>query len=409
MLSFAGVSLWREKEMVVSEVVRRAARALPTPFLIMDLSIVRENYRRLAESLPDSLIYYAVKANAHPRILEVLRDEGSYFDVASRGEIEKVLALGVDPQKMSFGNTIKRGEDIAFAYSLGIDLFAADAEMELEKIARNAPRSEVYLRIAMDSADSGWPLSRKFGTDPEHVVELARYAVKLGLCPVGVSFHVGSQSYNPNRWDVAIEKAAWVFKKVKEFGVNMWLLNIGGGMPVHHTKPVPTVEEIAEVIKSSIEKHLWFVDHLQLMVEPGRSMVGDAGIMVSRVLLRGKKPSAGQEWVYLDAGVFHGLMETIEDFRYEVVVDGKENSPKKRFVLAGPTCDSVDKIYESIELPEDIDYDDVVYFINAGAYTTEYNTRFNGIEPPNVIFTDDVERMLELTELTTEVKEEIVE
>ncbi len=383
--------------MEVTRKVREASKVFKTPFLLMNLDIVEENYKRLVDAIPGVRVFYAVKSNSHPRIIERLRDVGSSFDVASKGEIMELLDLGIEPHNMSFGNTIKKEEDIEFAYQRGITLFAADAEMEIEKIAKCAPKSNVYFRLAMGETDSDWPLSKKFGTNIEHVKELVLYAYSLGLKPVGVSFHVGSQCYDKYSWQVALMKVADIFWFARLQGIKMSVINLGGGMPVKYVRDIPSVEEIGEVINESIEEYFNFMDRPTLFIEPGRSMVGNAGILVSKVILTSKKDMTN--WVYLDAGVFHGLMETIEDLRYEIVVDGKEDHLKKTYTLAGPTCDSVDIIYNEIELPQDVTLNDIVYFLNAGAYTTGYNTKFNGIEGPQQIFTDEIriEEELELT------------
>jgi ornithine decarboxylase len=302
------------------------------------------------------------------------------------------MRLGISTDKMSFGNTIKKEKDIKFAWDNGVEYFAVDAEMEVEKIARNAPGAKVYGRLSMSSNDSDWPLSGKFGTDVDHLIEILKYAKRKGLIPYGVSFHVGSQSYNKYKWKEAILNASEVFEKLHKQKIDLKMLNLGGGIPVKHTKPVPEVEEIGEVINESIKEYLGWVEGLRVLSEPGRSMVGNAGIIASRVLLRSRKGT--QNWVFLDTGVFHGLMETIENFRYEVLVEGKEYSETTTMTLAGPTCDSVDTIYDEIELPIDIDYNDIVYFINTGAYTNEYATSFNGIEPLKVYTVEDLEALL---------------
>ncbi len=374
--------------MKITEEIRSISRKTKTPFVLMDLSVVEENYRRLINAIPGVRVFYAVKSNSHERVVNKLNDLGSSFDVASKGEIEKLITLGIRPSMMSFGNTIKKEEDIRFAYESGIELFAADAEMELEKISRNAPHSKVYFRLAMGETDSDWPLSKKFGTNIEHVKELVIYAAKLGLQPIGVSFHVGSQCYDKYSWKVALMKVADVFWFARLQGIKMNIINLGGGMPVKYVRDIPTVEEIGEVINESVEEYFNFMDRPTLFIEPGRSMVGNAGVLVSRVILRSRKDMTN--WVYLDAGVFHGLMETIEDLRYEIVVDGKEDHPTKTFTLAGPTCDSVDVIYDEVELPQDITLNDIVYFLNAGAYTVDYGTKFNGIESPVEIFMDEI-------------------
>lgn len=382
--------------MQVTPEVRRAATEIKTPFLIMDMDYVRNNYFDIVNHVRNVQVFYAVKANSHPRIIETLRELESNFDVASRGEIEKLLSLGVTPEKMSFGNTIKKVEDIAYAHSVGIDYFAVDCEMEVEKIAAHAPGSKVYGRIATSGGDCDWPLSRKFGTDINHVISIMEYADQLGLDAYGVSFHVGSQNYNVNSWDDAIKDAAEVFKTLREKGVNLRMLNLGGGMPVKHVREIQSVKTYGDTINRALKKYMDFVPELELFIEPGRSMVGNAAILVSQVVLRSKKGT--EDWVYIDAGVFHGLTETIEGFKYEVLTEGKADDTKIPFHLAGPTCDSVDTIYHEIDLPKNIGYGDTVYFINAGAYTTEYATNFNGIDAPKVYFLEqfaDVETPLE--------------
>ncbi|AKI96986.1 type III PLP-dependent enzyme [Kosmotoga pacifica] len=373
--------------MQVTPVVRTLARSLETPFLLMDLSYVRNNYYDIINHVNNVRVFYAVKANSHPRIVSLLNTLGSSFDVASRGEIDKLLSLNITPDRMSFGNTIKKIEDIKYAHSVGVEYFAADSEMEIEKIAAHAPGSKVYVRIMTTGSDSDWPLSKKFGTDVEHVISILRYADNLGLDAYGVSFHVGSQNYNVANWEKAIIEAAKVFKVLRTEGINLRMINLGGGMPVKHIKEIPSVKEIGDVINRAIERELSFVPNLEVFIEPGRSMVGNAGILVSQVILRSRK--GNEDWVYADAGVFHGLTETIENFRYEIIVDGKQDDKKEIFTLAGPSCDSIDTIYEKVELPKTIGYGDILYFINAGAYTTEYATNFNGIKAPGVYFVED--------------------
>ena len=372
----------------VTSEVRKAAGTLKTPFLIMDTTYVRNNYYDILNHVANSRVFYAVKANAHPRIIETLRDLGSSFDVASVGEIDRLLSLGIAPVNMSYGNTIKKVEDIAYAHSVGIKYFAVDSEMEVEKVAASAPGSKVYGRIATSGGDCDWPLSKKFGTDVEHVISILEYADLLGLDAFGVSFHVGSQNYNVNSWRTAIENASEVFKVLRSKGIRLRMINLGGGMPVRHVKEIPSVKAYGDVINEAIEEHLGYVDDLEIFIEPGRSMVGNAGILVTQVVLKSRK--GNEEWLYIDAGTFHGLAETLEGFRYEVCTDVKIDDVKTSFHLAGPTCDSVDTIYDSVILPRSIGYGDTVYFMNAGAYTTEYNTRFNGIPGPSIVFVEDL-------------------
>ncbi|WP_049750436.1 type III PLP-dependent enzyme [Thermosipho melanesiensis] len=371
-------------KILVNERLKRVAETFGTPVLVMDLNIVKANYEKLIDNVRNSRVYYAVKANSHIEILKLLRDLGSYFDVASRPEIEKLLSIGVEPERMSFGNTIKKTKDISFAYNNGIRMFAVDSEMEIEKIADNAPGSDIYVRISTNGMedDADWPLTRKFGTSVDHAIKLVKYAVDLELNPIGVSFHVGSQNYNPDNWRVAIREVSVVFEEARKMGIDMYMVNTGGGMPVKYSRNIPSVEEISEVINKAIVDYIG--ENTLVVLEPGRSMVGSAGAMVTSVILRSKK---GEEnWVYTDAGIFHGLTETIQNIRYEVEVIGRELEEKGKFVLAGPTCDSVDVMYYDIELAKNVTIDDLIVLYNTGAYTTEYSTNFNGIEPPKVVF-----------------------
>ena len=178
------------------------------PCLVVDLDVVRDNYQTFAKALPDTRVFYAVKANPAPEVLSLLASLGSCFDTASVAEIEMVLAAGATADRISYGNTIKKERDVARAYALGIRLFAVDCQAEVEKIARAAPGSRVFCRILSDCIGAEWPLSRKFGCEPAMAVDVLEHALKLGLEPYGVSFHVGSQQRNQHAWDRALASAA---------------------------------------------------------------------------------------------------------------------------------------------------------------------------------------------------------
>ena len=187
---------------------RREAGRDTGPCLVVDLDVVRDNYHAFAKALPDTRVFYAVKANPAPEVLDLLAQLGSCFDAASVVEIEQVLATGAEPDRISFGNTIKKERDVARAYALGVRLFAVDCEAEVEKIARAAPGSRVICRIHCDGTGAEWPLSRKFGCAPEMAPRVLERAQALGLAPHGLSFHVGSQQPNPRMWDRALKVSA---------------------------------------------------------------------------------------------------------------------------------------------------------------------------------------------------------
>lgn len=354
------------------------------PCVVVDLDVVRSNYEAFARSLPDTSVFYAVKANPAPEILSLLAELGSSFDCASVGEIEMVLAAGASADRISYGNTIKKERDIARAFELGVRLYAVDCEAEVEKIARAAPGVRVFCRILCDGAGAEWPLSRKFGCAPEMAPDVLEAAHRAGLTAFGVSFHVGSQQANLGAWDSALATAAGVFHECATRGISLKMVNMGGGFPARYLKDVPGVPAYGNAIFQALTDH--FGNNLpQTIIEPGRGMVGDAGLIEAEVVLISRKSADDTvRWVYLDIGKFHGLAETMDEaIRYPIRTprDGDATAP---CVLAGPTCDSVDVLYEKTpyELPVSLSIGDKVLIESCGAYTTTYSTvGFNGFAP----------------------------
>ncbi len=364
---------------------RRRAEGRDTgPCLVVDLDVIRDNYNAFARSLPDTRVFYAVKANPEPAVLSLLADLGSCFDTASVVEIEQVLAAGATPERISFGNTIKKERDIARAYQYGIRLFAVDCEAEVEKIARVAPGSKVFCRILCDGAGAEWPLSRKFGCVPEMATTVLEHAHRLGLIAYGISFHVGSQQRNPRMWDAALRSSATIFRELAERGIHLAMVNLGGGFPTKYLKDVPAVKAYGQSIFKSLRKH--FGNQIpETIIEPGRGMVGNAGTIEAEVILISKKSAQDtMRWVYLDIGKFNGLAETMDEMiRYPIrtAFDGDEMEP---CVIAGPTCDSVDVLYEKTpyDLPVSLEIGAKVLIEGTGAYTTTYSAvGFNGFPP----------------------------
>ena len=355
------------------------------PCLVVDLDVVRDNYMAFAKALPDSRVFYAVKANPEPKVLELLAGLGSCFDCASVPEIDMALAAGATPDRISFGNTIKKERDVAAAYERGVRLFAVDCVEEVEKIARAAPGAKVFCRILCDCVGAEWPLSRKFGCVPDLAVTVLEHAHRLGLVAYGISFHVGSQQPNPEAWDIALKSAAGIFATLSERGIQLRMVNLGGGFPARYLKSVPKVRTYGAAIFDALRRH--FGNRIpETIIEPGRGMVGDAGVIKAEVVLISKKSAAADDlrWVYLDIGKFGGLAETMDEaIRYPIrtVHDGGETEP---CVIAGPTCDSADVLYEKAPypLPVSLAIGDEVLIEGTGAYTQTYSAvAFNGFAP----------------------------
>lgn len=360
-----------------------------TPCVVVDLDVVRDNYLGLRRWLPLADVYYAVKANPAPEIVRMLAALGSNFDVASRGEIDLCLSSGVSAENISFGNTIKKQRDIAYAYEKGVRLYAFDCEAELEKLAESAPGARVFCRILMTCDGAEWPLSRKFGCEIDMARDLLIRARDLGLDPYGVSFHVGSQQTDLKQWDIAVGKAAMLFTALDSAGIDLRMVNLGGGFPARYRSDIPAVERYADAVMSAMTNH--FGNNIPAMIiEPGRSLVGDAGILETEVVLISRKGyDDDTRWVYLDVGKFGGLAETMDEaikYRIQTSHDGDDTAP---VVLAGPTCDSADILYEktNYEMPVSLKVGDKVRILSTGAYTTSYSAvNFNGFDPLKAYF-----------------------
>jgi ornithine decarboxylase len=361
-----------------------ADRRPPTPCLVVDLDIVRAQYAALHAALPNADIYYAVKANPAPEIIAALASLGARFDLASPGEIAICRKLEVPAQQLSFGNTIKREAAIAAAAADGIDLFAFDSIAELEKLARAAPGSRVFCRMLIENRGADWPLTRKFGCRARTGAALLVAARRLGLRPVGVSFHVGSQQSDPRAWSRAIAHAAWIFRACAHRGIALELLNLGGGLPAHYRAPVPPLGDYVEAIETALTAEFG-ASRPRIVIEPGRYLVGDAGVLRSEIVLIARKsPGERERWIYLDAGIYNGLDETLDERIHYRLRTPRDGGPAGPVILAGPSCDSADILYRRhpYDLPLDLAIGEPVDFLSAGAYTASAAAvAFNGFPP----------------------------
>ncbi|GGJ03158.1 ornithine decarboxylase [Neoroseomonas lacus] len=366
----------------IAQYLRESAPA--TPCLVVDVDRIEQNYRRLKDALPLARVYYAVKANPALPILARLTGLGSSFDAASWEEIEACLAAGAEARDISFGNTVKKVSAIRAAHEAGVTMFAFDSEPELLKIAKNAPGARVYCRILVKNEGAEWPLSRKFGCELEMARELMMQARDLGLDPYGISFHVGSQQTSTAAYEGAIARVAMLFTDLKEAGVKLRMVNLGGGYPVRYRAEVPAIDDFGMAIMGAMTQHFGN-DLPEMVIEPGRFMVGDAGVVSSEVVLVSRKSKDDPvRWVYLDIGRFGGLAETEGEaikYAFRTPHDDGADGP---VTIAGPTCDSTDTLYEksNYRLPLALDCGDRVELLSTGAYVTTYASQaFNGFKP----------------------------
>jgi ornithine decarboxylase len=358
------------------EIAREAARQKYTrPFLILDNAIVREKVRRFRAALPRVRPHYAVKANPDRRVLETLMQEGCSFEIASIAELDMLLAIGAGAAGVFYSNPMKSRDSIAYAAARGVEWYVVDSVDELRRVHEVKSDARMYLRIDTPNIGSDWPLSGKFGAGAAESREIILAAVKRGADLAGVTFHAGSQCRNPENWRVGIEKARTLFDDMAKAGLNPRMLDIGGGFPVRHVKPIPSIEVIGAVVNEALKA---FPDEVRVVAEPGRYLVSDAGYFVCRVI--GTATRAGKRWMHWDAGLFGGVIETTEGLKYRIRTE--RSGPDVPWHVAGPTCDSVDVILRDEPLPSDLQEGDFIYLCNAAAYTTAYASEFNGFPLP---------------------------
>lgn len=369
------------------DAIKKFSENKETPFLVVNLDIIRNNYLQLVKAFKEADIFYAVKANPHIEILKLLSSLGSCFDVASIYELDRLLEIGVDPSRISYGNTIKKSNHVKYAYDKGIRLFATDSENDLINISKYAPGSKVFIRLLVEgSSTADWPLARKFGCSIEKVKYLISVAKNLNVEIYGLSFHVGSQQRDVNMWEYALLKVKNVFDWAKAEGVNLKMINMGGGFPSKYVYSAENLDVYSDKIHSALASH--FDGYCpRIILEPGRSMVGDAGVIVSEVVMVSKKSQFdSHRWVYLDVGKFNGMIETLDEcIKYPLYCE--KDGEKSEVIIAGPTCDSMDILYENYryELPLNLCEGDRIYWLSTGAYTASYcSVEFNGFPPMKV-------------------------
>ncbi len=361
------------------EGLRELLKPMNTPLLILDTKGIKERYREAKKHFNEFNIFYAVKANDHPTILKALSEEGAGFEVASSAELEKVFEYCKEPARIISSNPIKPMDFIALSYQKGIDLFAVDSFTEVEKIADLAPRSRIYVRLSVPNEGSDWPLSGKFGVDPETAVEILEYGRSKGLIPYGITFHVGSQCNNLRNWFIAIKLSSEAWNRTRHKGIRLKLLNIGGGIPVTYLYNALSIEDIAYYVKGLLRKYM-IEQPAELHMEPGRGLVGDQGVLITRVI--GKAVREGTRWIYIDTGVFNGLAESLGGIRYPFYLD--RDGELYEWTVGGISCDSMDIIARNVPLPEP-EIGDYLYIMSAGAYTTVYASNFNGFPAPQIL------------------------
>ncbi|MEV6427169.1 type III PLP-dependent enzyme [Nocardia sp. NPDC051463] len=362
-----------------------------SPFLVIDPERVRDNFRALHTALPSARIRFAVKASPVPELIGLLAQEGAEFDVASVGEIELCLRAGVDPARMCYGNPIKKAAHIAAADAAGVRRYAFDTEDDLLRIAAHAPGSAVECRFLSAAPESKTPFGTKFGCSPAEALRLLVRARDLGLIVAGPYFHVGSQQLDPEAWRIGIEQAGNIAAALADKGIRVESVNIGGGLPISYVEAAPALDDIAAVVAAATVEFL--PETAGLVIEPGRALVGSAGTIHAEVVGVRIAPD-GRRWVYLDIGRYNGMAETENEYIAYRFVTERDGDPVSEAVVAGPTCDGDDVLYQRtrVLLPTTLRAGDRIQILDTGAYTASYSSvSFNGF-PPLTVHVSGAER-----------------
>lgn len=357
---------------------------LNTPYMLTDLDIIRQKAELFKKLMPRIGIYYAVKSNDDPAVINVLNELVDGYDIASLGEFKKLNGLGISADRIVYSNPVKIPQHIQKTYDQGVRYYAFDSLTEIDKLAQYAPGATVYVRIRVPDYGSKFPLSGKFGLEPMHVAAYAATAKEAGLNVKGIAFHVGSQSENMQVWHAAFKTSAKLMKELSKIGIDIEFIDMGGGFPAGYEALAPGIKDAAKAINASIEEHI--PDTIRIFAEPGRYLSANSSILVTSVI--GREHRSGSDWLYLDMGVFQGLMEPLEmsDWKYPIFTEKSSKGYRKSFVLTGPTCDAYDTIGMDYELPSDLNVGDKLYIGAVGAYSLVYASEFNGFEIPKTYY-----------------------
>ncbi len=361
-----------------------AGRAVRTPSLLLSRSAIGRNYQALKAALPRAEIHYAVKPNNHPVIIDEVYRQGGNFDVCSAGEIEQVLKTGIDPRTLIHSHPIKSVEEFDYAVGKGIEIFVVDNPDEVAKFARYTDKKlKVLVRFRTKlNTTAVVNLQYKFGCTPDEVLPLADQIKAVGHEFYGLCFHVGSQCIYADNYVAAIETAHGLINELDLAGYDVRLLDIGGGFPIEYTEPVPDIADLCRPINEALDSHIR--PGIRIACEPGRFISGAAVTLVTSVV--GKSFRDGKVWYYLDDGMYSTFSGIVFDHcQYPVVVN--KPGEDKLSVLAGPTCDSFDVMYDGLLIPEH-QVGDRVLFTATGAYCSVSGSSFNALRRPEYTVID---------------------
>lgn len=363
------------------------AREYGTPLLVLSLEQIEKNYRLLRTHLPRVKVFYAIKANPHRRILELMRDLGSNFDVASDGEIMELSSLGVDGSRMIYANPMKTVNGLRACRNAGVGKMTFDSAGEIDKMARECQGATVLLRIRIDNSSAHVDLNKKFGAAREQALELLLKARDAGLDAAGIAFHVGSQTTSADPYLYALDIAREIFEEAAAAGLQLRIMDIGGGFPIPEPKVRFNLQEMLNQINARLDEDF---PGVEIWAEPGRFICGTAVNLITSVI--GVTERGGQPWYFLDEGLygtFSGVLFDQWDFKLISFKEGEQVAA----TFAGPSCDSLDIMFRG-KMTVRQEEGDLILVPICGAYTSASATTFNGFSKANFVVWEDVKETL---------------
>lgn len=368
------------------------AQEYGTPLLVLSLEQIEKNYRLLRTHLPRVKVFYAIKANPHRRILELMRDLGSNFDVASDGEIMELSSLGVDGSRMIYANPMKTVNGLRACRNAGVGKMTFDSAGEIDKMARECPGATVLLRIRIDNSSAHVDLNKKFGAAREQALELLLKARDAGLDAAGIAFHVGSQTTSADPYLYALDIAREIFEEAAAAGMQLRIMDIGGGFPIPEPKVRFNLQEMLNQINARLDEDF---PGVEIWAEPGRFICGTAVNLITSVI--GVTERGGQPWYFLDEGLygtFSGVLFDQWDFKLISFKEGEQVAA----TFAGPSCDSLDIMFRG-KMTVRQEEGDLILVPICGAYTSASATTFNGFSKANFVVWEDVKETLMVPQL----------
>lgn len=364
--------------------VERLAAEYGSPLLVLSLEQVKQNYELLKKYMPRVAVHYAIKANPHPEILRVMKEMGSCFDVASDGEIRTLYDMGIEGERLIYANPVKTGVGLRACNACVVHKMTFDSASEIAKIQAACPGTTVLLRLRIDNSSAHVDLNKKFGAARENALDLMLKAKEAGLDMAGIAFHVGSQTVSAEPYLHALDIVRELFEEAKAAGLELRILDIGGGFPIPEPKVKFNLPEMLQQINARLDEDF---PNIEIWSEPGRYICGTAVNLITSVI--GVTERGGQPWYFLDEGLygtFSGVIFDQWDFK---LISFKEGEERVAATFAGPSCDSLDIMFRG-RMTAPLEVGDLLLVPSCGAYTSASATTFNGFGRARFVIWEDV-------------------